>query len=148
MALVAQPVEEGEKSLRDYASPRLEDFDMQKSDSVLVATEYEIKGEIIKMAAANPFRGVEMDNPYRHIERFTMLCNTVQQEGVPLAWFKWNLFPYSLADEAKRWHALASFEVKGNWNDLMKKFCLKFFPISKIQRIRRQVITFAQRKNE
>ena len=94
MGHLIQYMEEGEKSLRDYVSPRSEDFDMQKSDSVLRATEYEIKPQIIKMAAANPFRGDETDNPYRHIKWFTMLCNTVQQDGVPLAWFRWNLFPY------------------------------------------------------
>ena len=49
MGHLIQHVEEGEKSLRDYASPRSEDFDMQKSDSVLRATEYEIKPQIIKM---------------------------------------------------------------------------------------------------
>ena len=123
MALVNQPMEEGEKSLRDYASPRLEDFDMQKSDSLLAINEYEIKAEIIKFASQRPFEGLETDNPYRHIERFTMLCNKVQQEGVPLAWFKWNLFPYSLAGEARRWYTYASFEAKGSWSDLMKKFC-------------------------
>ena len=67
MGHLIKHVEEGEKSLRDYASLRLEDFDMQKLDSVLRATEYEIKPQIIKMAAANPFRGDETDNPYRHI---------------------------------------------------------------------------------
>src|SRR6185503_10886742 len=81
MAHLIQHVEEGEKPLRDYASPRSEDFDMQKSDSVLQATEYEIKPQIIKMAVANPFIGDETDNPYRHIKWFTMLCNTVQQYG-------------------------------------------------------------------
>ena len=91
MAHLIQHVEEGEKSLRDYASPLSEDFDMQKSDSVLRATEYEIKPQIIKMAAAKPFRGDEMGNPYRHIKWFTMLCNTVQQDGVPLAWFRWKI---------------------------------------------------------
>ena len=106
---------------------------MQKSDSVLRATEYEIKPQIIKMAAANPFRGDEMDNPYRHIKWFTMLCNTVQQDVVPLTCFRWNLFPYSLAEEARRWFVFASFEVKGNWDDLMKKFCEWFFPLSKVQ---------------
>jgi hypothetical protein len=51
------------------------------------------------MAATNPFRGMETDNPYKHIKDFTILCNTVRQEGVPDERF--NLFPYSLADEAK-----------------------------------------------
>ena len=38
-----------------------------------------------------------------------------------------------LAEETRRWFALASFEVKGNWDDLMKKFCEWFFSLSKVQ---------------
>jgi hypothetical protein len=93
MAFVRNPLEEPEKSLRDYASPRCEDIKVQESDLVLQATRYEIKPRIIEMAATNLFRGVETDNPYRHIQCFTTLCNTVHQEGVPDDWFKWNLFP-------------------------------------------------------
>jgi hypothetical protein len=132
------------KPLRDYASPRLTDTKVQKSDSILEATEYKIKPWMIEMATTNLSRAVKTDNPYRHIERFTMLCNTVQQKGVPIDWYKWNLFPYSLTDEAKRCHSLASFEVEKNWNRLVKKFCEKIFPISRVQNVRRQVINFAQ----
>jgi hypothetical protein len=49
------------------------------------------------MVAANPFEGMVMENPYRHIRHFTTLCNMVLQGGVPNEWLKWNLFPYSLA---------------------------------------------------
>jgi hypothetical protein len=83
------------------ASPRCEDIRVQESDSELEATKYEIKSKIIKMVAANPFEGIVLENPYRRIRHFTTLCNTVRQEGVPDEWFKWNLFPYSLAGEAK-----------------------------------------------
>jgi hypothetical protein len=100
------------------------------------------------MVVANPFEGMVTENPYRHIRHFTTLCNTVRQEGVPNEWFKWNLFPYSLAGEAKTWYSFASFEVEGNWNKFTKKFCEKFFPISKVQHIRRQVITFMQGEEE
>jgi hypothetical protein len=100
------------------------------------------------MVAATLFEGMVMENPYRHIRHFTMLCNTVRQEEVPDEWFKWNLFPYSLAGEAKAWYSFASFEVEGNWNKLTKKFCEKFFPISKVQHLRRQVITFTQGEKE
>jgi hypothetical protein len=72
----------------------------------------------------------------------------VRQEGVQDEWFKWNLFPYSLAGEAKTWYSFASFEVEGNWNKLTKKFCEKFFPISMVQHLRRQVITFMQGEEE
>jgi hypothetical protein len=148
MVFVNQPVEEPEKSLRDYASPRCEDIRVQESDSKLEATKYEIKSKIIEMAVANPFEGMVSENPYRHIRHFTTLCNTLRQEGVPDEWFKWNLFPYSLAGNAKTWYSFASFEVEGNWNKLTKKFCEKFFPISKVQHLRRQVITFMQGEEE
>jgi hypothetical protein len=83
MAFVNQPVEEPEKSLRDYASPRCEDIKVQESDLKLEATKYEIKSKIMEMVAANPFEGMVSENPYRHIRHFTTLCNTVRQEGVP-----------------------------------------------------------------
>jgi hypothetical protein len=117
-------------------------------DLKLEATKYEIKARIIEMAAATPFEGMNTDNPYKHIKHFTTLCNTVRQEGVPDEWFKWNLIPYSLASEAKTWYSFASFEVEGNWNKWTKKFCEKFFPISKVQHLRRQVITFTQGEEE
>jgi hypothetical protein len=41
-----------------------------------------------------------------------------------------------------------SVEAKGNWDELMKKFLLKFFPISKVQDLRRQVLTFKKREDE
>jgi hypothetical protein len=69
----------------------MEDIKIQKSDLTLATTHYEVKHGIIKLVATNPFRGLEDDNPYRHIKEFTMICNTVEQ-GVPAAWFKWNLF--------------------------------------------------------
>jgi hypothetical protein len=148
MAFVNHPMEEPEKSLRDYARSRCEDIKVQESDSKLEATKYEIKSKIIEMAAANPFEGMVTENPYRHIRYFTTLCNTVCQEGVADEWFKGNLFPNSLASEAKTWYSFASFEVEGNSSKLTKKFCKKFFPISKVQHLRRQVITFTQGEEE
>jgi hypothetical protein len=77
MAFVNHPMEEPEKSLRDYASPRCEDITVQESDSKLEVTKYEIKSKIIEMVAATLFEGMAMENPYRHIRHFTTLCNMV-----------------------------------------------------------------------
>jgi hypothetical protein len=126
----------------------MEDIEMQKSDLMLAITHYKVKPGIIKLVATNFFRGLEDENPYRHIKEFTMICNTVQKEGVSAAWFKWNFFPFSLKDEARRWYTLASVEEKGNWDELVKKFLLKFCPISKVQDLRRQVLTFKQGEDE
>jgi hypothetical protein len=103
MYLFTSPLEYEEMSLRELAMSSMEDIEMQKSDLAFATTDYEVKPRIIKLVATTAFRGLEDDNPYRHIKEFTMLCNTMQQEGVLVAWFKWNLFPFSLEDEARRW---------------------------------------------
>jgi hypothetical protein len=77
-----------------------------------------------------------------------MICNTVQQEGVSATWFKWNLFSFSLKDEAQRWYTLASIEVKGSWDEIVKKFLSKFFPIRKVEDLRRQVLSSKQGEDE
>jgi hypothetical protein len=128
MDLFTSPLEDEEMSLRELAMPSMEDTEMQKSDLVLATTHYEVKPRIIKLVATKPFRGLEDNNPYIHIKEFMMICNMVQLKGVPATWFKWNLFPFSLEDEARIWYTLASIEAKGNWDELVKKFLLKFFP--------------------
>jgi hypothetical protein len=50
--------------------------------------------------------------------------------------------------KARRWYTFASVEAKGNWDELVKKFLLMFFPIIKVQDLRRQVLTFKQGENE
>jgi hypothetical protein len=142
MDLFTSPLEDEEMSLRELAMLSMEDIEMQKSDLTLATIHFEVKPGIIKLVVTKPFRGLEDDNPYRHIMGFMMICNTVQQEGVPATWFKWNRFPFSLEDEVGRWYTLASVEAKGNWAELLKKFLLKFFPISKVQDLRRKVLTF------
>jgi hypothetical protein len=57
MAFINQPVEEPEKSLRDYASPRCEDIRVQESDLKLEATKYEIKSKIIEMVRQTRLKG-------------------------------------------------------------------------------------------
>jgi hypothetical protein len=88
MDLFTSPLEDEEMSLRELAMSSMADIEMQKSDLALATTHYEVRPRIIKLVATKPFRGLENDNPYRHIKKFTMICNTVQQEGVPAAWFK------------------------------------------------------------
>jgi hypothetical protein len=58
MVFVNHPVEEPDKSLRDYASPLCKDIRVQESDSKLEATKYEIKFKIIEIVAATPFEGM------------------------------------------------------------------------------------------
>jgi hypothetical protein len=77
MDLFTSPLEDEEMLLRELAMPSMEDIEIQKLDLPLATTHYEVRPRIIKLVATNPFRGLEDDNPYRHIKEFTMICNMV-----------------------------------------------------------------------
>ena len=146
MALILENMRE--MSLKELATPTLGDLEAQRLNLEPAANTYELKLGTIRIAVENPFSGVETDNPYKHLEKFEQICNTFQQEGVPTTWFKWNLFPFTLVDQAKRWHSTAVNEAKGNWNLLVKKFVQKFFPPSKVHKLTQQVWNFKQEENE
>jgi hypothetical protein len=85
MDLFTSALEDEYMSLRELAMSSMEHNEMQKSELALATTHYEVKPRIIKLVATKPFRGLEDDNSYTHIKEFTMICNTVQQEGGPAA---------------------------------------------------------------
>jgi hypothetical protein len=74
MDLFTSPLKDEEISLRELAMLSMEDTEMQKSVLILATTHYEVKPRIINLVATNPFRGLEDDNPYRHIKEFMMIC--------------------------------------------------------------------------
>jgi hypothetical protein len=61
---------------------------------------------------------------------------------------KWKLFPFSLLGRAKQWYAHAVGGVHGNWDELRDKFCLAFFPLSRIATLRIELLTFQQKEKE
>jgi hypothetical protein len=44
---------------------------------------------------------------------------------------KWKLFSFSLSGSAKQWYA-HTIGVHGNWDELRDKFCLAFFPLTRM----------------
>ena len=61
---------------------------------------------------------------------------------------KWKLFPFSLKGDAKHWYARHIDSVQGEWETLQTKFCLAFFPISRVVHLRTEVLTFKQKEKE
>ena len=61
---------------------------------------------------------------------------------------KWKLFPFSLIEKAKQWYTLAVESMNGDWDELKDKFCLAFFPMSRIDSLLRAVLDFEQYEKE
>ena len=61
---------------------------------------------------------------------------------------RWKLFPFSLIEKAKQWYTLAIESTNGDWDELKDKFCLAFFPMSRIGSLPRAILDFEQREKE
>ena len=62
--------------------------------------------------------------------------------------FRWKLFPFSLTGRAKQWYSQTIGSMQGDWETLCSKFCLHFFPISKVVSLRKEVLNFRQLEEE
>ena len=61
---------------------------------------------------------------------------------------KWKLFSFSLMGKARCWYTRYVGSVKGEWEELQAKFCLTYFPISRIAHLRRDILSFKQEEKE
>ena len=61
---------------------------------------------------------------------------------------KWKLFPYSLTGKAKQWYTSAVKSMNEDCDELIYKFCLAFFPMSRIVSLPRAILNFEHREKE
>ena len=61
---------------------------------------------------------------------------------------RWKLFPFSLTEKAKQWYTHNVGKVYGEWEGLRNRFCLAFFPISRIASLRKEILDFRQDEKE
>ena len=49
---------------------------------------------------------------------------------------------------AKQWYSQTVGSMQGDWETLCSKFCLRFFPISKVVSLQKEVLSFRQLEEE
>ncbi|GJW22901.1 hypothetical protein Tco_0033523 [Tanacetum coccineum] len=68
------------------------------------ADHFEIKTNLLQLVQANPFHGLENENPHAHINSFKRITLTLRFRNVPNDVIKLMMFPYSLEGAAKTWY--------------------------------------------
>jgi hypothetical protein len=57
-------------------------------------------------------------------------------------------FSFFFNGEAKHWCNRHVGSSQGDWQALCSNFCLQFFPIRKVAKLRLEILSFEQKKNE
>jgi len=111
-------------------------------------TGCELRPGLIAMVWAQPFSGHYNENPCHHLHEFEEMCSCLSIPDMTQETLKWKLFPFSLMGKAKQCYTHAVESMNGDWDELKDKFCLVFFPMSRIDSLPRAILNFEQREKE
>jgi hypothetical protein len=109
-------------------------------------THYDLKPHVIQMLPS--FYGLDHENPYSHVKKFKNIYATTKFQNVLEESIHLRLFPFSLHDRAIEWldsNALGSIT---SWEELLKQFYNKFFPMSRVNEARKEISSFTQDEDE
>ncbi|GJR64343.1 reverse transcriptase domain-containing protein [Tanacetum coccineum] len=112
------------------------------------ADHFEIKTNLLQLVQANPFHGLENENPHAHINSFKRITSTLRFRNVPNDVIKLMMFPYSLEGAAKTWYEKEPPNSILTWDDLVTKFVNQFFPPSKTTHLKNKISSFLQEFDE
>ncbi|GKC35507.1 reverse transcriptase domain-containing protein, partial [Tanacetum coccineum] len=112
------------------------------------AKHFEIKTNWLQLVQANPFHGLENENPHAHINSFKRITSTLRFRNVPNDVIKLMMFPYWLKGGAKTWYEKEPPNSILTWEDLFTKFVNQFFPPSKTTHLKNKISCFTQKFDE
>ncbi|GKC02259.1 reverse transcriptase domain-containing protein [Tanacetum coccineum] len=113
----------------------------------ILAENFELKHSLINMMTSDQFFGLKKDNPHDHIRWFNKITSTIKYKDVPNHVIKLMLFPFSLAEAARRWLEKEPPHSITTWDDLVSKFINEFFPPSTTN-LRNEISNFQQKFDE
>ncbi|KAJ9556921.1 hypothetical protein OSB04_011535 [Centaurea solstitialis] len=105
--------------------------------------DVEISEELIKMIGKVTFDGKPTEEPYQHLEAFEDICDLFKTKGDEV---KLRLFHFTLTGTAKDWFRKLPQESIATWEELKSAFLVRYFPLSKINKLKDEIRHFKQGK--
>ncbi|XP_076907525.1 uncharacterized protein LOC143564004 [Bidens hawaiensis] len=88
------------------------------------------------------FYGLDDEDAPGHLSRFVRICETFNINNISSDVIHLKLFPFSLSGRAASWFESLPNASIATWADFQSKFLRKYFPPSKVGRLREQIHSF------
>jgi hypothetical protein len=110
------------------------------------AAHYDLKPHVIQMLPS--FYCLDHENPYSHVRKFKNIRATSKFQNFYEESVHLRLFPFSPHDRATQWlDSMAPGSIT-SWEELLKQFYNKFFPMSRVNEARKEIRSFTQDEDE
>ena len=93
------------------------------------------------------FHGKPSEDPYRHVDELSQVCEINHLQNIPADTMKMKLFPATLRDRAKDWFLKLGKEFT-SWTEMEEDFLRKYYSVGKTTSIRKAIREFTQGSSE
>jgi hypothetical protein len=135
-------------SIQNLSAPKGEFVEPPQTSKPIIASSFKLHPGFIAMVREQTFSGYYCESPYHHLREFEQLCSCLSIAGMAQETLRWKLFPFSLNERARQWYAHNVGKVNGEWEKLWDRFCLAFFPISRIASLWKEILDFCKDEKE
>ena len=93
------------------------------------------------------FHGKPSEDPYRHVDELSHVCEINHLQNVPADTMKMKLFPGTLRDRAKDWFLKLGKEFT-SWTEMEEEFFRKYYSVGKTTSVQKAIREFTQGSSE
>ena len=112
------------KRLSDYVRPVLQRPVTRIHAPLGRGANFRIDSHVVSMLPI--FHGKPFEDPYRHVDELSQVCEINHLQNVPADTMKMKLFPATLRDRAKEWFLKLGKEFT-SWTEMEEEFLRKYY---------------------
>ena len=133
------------RCLSDYARPVVQRQTTRVNAPLQRGANFKIDSHILGLLPT--FHGLPLEDPYRHVDEFSQVCEINQFHNVPFETAKMRFFPFTLKERAKEWFFTLGREF-GSWRDMEDVFLRKYYLVVNTSVVRCAIREFSQGPGE
>ena len=133
------------KCLSDYARPLLQRPVTRIHAPLGRGANFRIDFHVMSLLPI--FHGEPSEDPNRHIDEFSQVCEINHLQNVPVDTMKMKLFPSTLRDRAKDWFLKLGKEFT-SWTEMEEEFLRKYYYVGKTTSVRKAIREFTRGSSE
>ena len=133
------------KRLNDYARPVLQRPVTRIHAPLGRGANFRIDSHVMSMLPI--FHGKPSEDPYRHVDELSQVCEINHLQNVLADTMKMKLFPATLRDRAKDWFLKLGKEFT-SWTEMEEEFLRKYYSVGKTTSVRKAIREFTQGSSE
>ena len=99
------------------------------------------------MSMLRIFHGKPSEDPYRHVDELSQVCEINYLQNVPADKMKMKLFPATLRDRAKDWFLKLGKEFT-SWTEMEEEFLRKYYSVGKTTSVWKAIREYTQGTSE